>query len=219
MVDESSGACLCRRVFHRYDLRPACEVVNDREVVDPVLCGWDGADNVNMDAADASVWRMPHSERGMDMAPDLRGLVGMAFLAPAANVTLETVPYEVGGDSSLRWFASEVRESVDDLKGTPYPRRWNDRVCIFRWRCRRRRYYPERNVSEAETSSGSLVGSDIVRIHLIVGQVMVVDCTEIDRRQTIGMGQGVVDNIYLAFDVVHVRGELGNEGEVSGLPR
>ena len=79
-----------------------------------------------MDAAKASVWRRPRSERGVDMALDLRGLAGMAFLAPAADVTLEAVPDKTGGDSSLCWLASGMRESVDGLKDAPCPRRQND---------------------------------------------------------------------------------------------
>ena len=219
MADEGSGARLCCRVLHRYDLRPAREAVNNREEVGLVFRGWEGADDVNMDAAKASVWRRPRSERGVDMALDLRGLAGMAFLAPAADITLEAVPDKTGGDSSLCWLASGMRESVDGLKDTPCPRRRNDGSVFSGGDVAEDGNIPERDVSEAEAGSGSLVGSDLIRIHLIVGQATVVDRRESDHGQTIGTGQGVGDNICLAFDVAHVRGELGDEGEVSGLPR
>ena len=80
---------------------------------------------------------------------------------------------------------------------------------------------PERDVGEAESSRdrGGLVGSDFLRICLVVGQAAVVDRRESDRGQPGSTGQCVSDHICLALDVAHVGGELRDKGEMSGLPR
>ena len=127
VADESSDTRLCRRVCHRNCLRPACEAVHDCEEVDLVLRGREGANDVDMDTAEASVWRRPFNKRGMDVALDLRSLASMAFLTPAANVTLESMPDEAGGDGSLCWLASRMRETVDGFKDSSGPHRWKDR--------------------------------------------------------------------------------------------
>ncbi len=57
VADEGSGTHLNQSVLHRYDLRPASVAVNNREEGGLVLRGRKGANDVDMDAAKASVWR------------------------------------------------------------------------------------------------------------------------------------------------------------------
>ena len=219
VADESSDIRLCHRVCHRNCLRPACEAVHDCEEVDLVLRGREGANDVEMDTAEASVWRWSFNKRGMDVALDLRSLASMAFLTPAANVTLESMPDEAGGDGSLCWLASRMRETVDGLKDSSGPRRWKDRSVFSSGDIAEDSKLPERDVGEADSSRGGLVGSDFLRICLVVGQAAVVDRRESDRRQPGSTEQCVSDHICLALDVAHVGGELRDKGEMSGLPR
>ncbi len=51
----------------------------------------------------------------------------MAFLAPAADITLQAAPNETGRDRSLCWLAARMGESMDGLKDAPGPIRRDDR--------------------------------------------------------------------------------------------
>lgn len=114
-------AHVCRGILHWYGLWPAREAVDDCEEVGLVLRGWKGANDVDVDAAEASVWQGPLGERGVDVALDFLGLAVVTFLAPAADILLKAVPDKAGSNSSLRWLASRVGESVDGLEDVPGP--------------------------------------------------------------------------------------------------
>ncbi len=150
------------------------------------------------------------------MALYLRGLAGVAFLAPAADIAIHAMPNKVGGDGSLRWLDTGMGQPMDGFKNTSGPIGWDDGSGLSGGDVAEDHEVLKRNIGETQTSA-SLVGDHLLGILLIVGQATVVDCREGDRRQI--RGPGVGDNIVLPLDVAYIRGELGYKGEVTGLSR
>ena len=100
-ADEGFSICFCYRIFHGYGLRPKDESINDHLEIRFVLGFREGSNDIYVDAAKAHVRRVSLHKRSMYMALDLRGHAGMAFLAPAANITLESIPDNMIADISL----------------------------------------------------------------------------------------------------------------------
>ena len=82
--------------------------------------------DVDVDAAKAFVQLRNLHKWSAYVTLNLGGLTSLAFLAPAANGTLEAVPNETERDSSLCWFDSRMRESMYGLENAFGPSRQDD---------------------------------------------------------------------------------------------
>ena len=77
----------------------------------------------------------------------------MTFLAPTADVAFHAVPNKARRDSSLSRLISRMGESVDGVKDTFCPGRWNDRSVLSGGNVTEDGEVFEWNIREAESST------------------------------------------------------------------
>ena len=94
VTDEGSCTGLGGGVRQWNSFRPPSEAVDDREEVLHALRLIEGAHQVYVQTAKATVRRWSLGERCMNVAVDLRSLAGVAFSAPLADVPFQTMPHE-----------------------------------------------------------------------------------------------------------------------------